>query len=175
MRVIKGIYKNKSIVHKGIRARPLTQASRRLIFDTLDNITDIKDKVIYDVCAGSGSFGIEALSRGAKSVYFIEKCARTAKELRLLIQQFNIHCLKIINADVLYCPTLHVAPNIIFIDPPFGHMLCTRILDVILAKQIISTQTIFIVRSDYDFDIPSQLKVIICKQTRHGMLRFMKI
>ena len=78
MRIIGGKLKNKKInFPKNIKTRPLKDNVRENIFNILlhSNIVDINFESVnvLDLYAGSGSFGIECLSRGASNVIFVEK------------------------------------------------------------------------------------------------------
>ncbi len=86
-RIIKGIYRMRSIpVIKP--ARPPLARIRKVIFDTLDNFHDIN--VVCDVCCGSGSLGLEALSRGASDVVFMDKSPRVIQNLNQVIKEWGI-------------------------------------------------------------------------------------
>ena len=78
MRIIGGKFRNKKInFPKNIKTRPLKDSVRENIFNILihSNIVDIdfESLNVLDLYAGSGSFGIECLSRGASNVIFVEK------------------------------------------------------------------------------------------------------
>jgi len=78
MRIIGGKFRNKKInFTKNIKTRPLKDSVRENIFNILihSNIVDIdfESLNVLDLYAGSGSFGIECLSRGASNVIFVEK------------------------------------------------------------------------------------------------------
>ena len=77
MRIIGGKFRNKKInFTKNIKTRPLKDSVRENIFNILihSNILDIEFESlnVLDLYAGSGSFGIECLSRGASNVIFVE-------------------------------------------------------------------------------------------------------
>ncbi|GAI79178.1 unnamed protein product, partial [marine sediment metagenome] len=82
MRIIAG--KNKGNILKSpkdLSVRPTSQKVREALFDILR--TDIEEALFLDLFAGTGAVGIEALSRGAKKVIFIEKelkCIKIIKE-----------------------------------------------------------------------------------------------
>lgn len=70
MRIISGIYKNGNLVSpKSSKTHPMSEQLRGAIFNTLGDVDGLS---ILDCFAGSGAIGLEALSRGAKSVDFIE-------------------------------------------------------------------------------------------------------
>ena len=77
MRIISGTFRGKKILEpKDIKTRPLKDLTKESIFNILNHSNkfkiDLEDSSILDLFSGVGSFGIECLSRGVKSVIFIE-------------------------------------------------------------------------------------------------------
>src|SRR6056300_730317 len=77
MRIISGIFKGKKILDpKDIKTRPLKDLTKESIFNIINHSNKFKINLansnILDLFSGVGSFGIECLSRGAKSVVFVE-------------------------------------------------------------------------------------------------------
>ena len=77
MRVIAGIYKGKKILlPKDINTRPLKDLTKESIFNIIEHSNkfsiDLNNADVLDLFSGTGSFGIECLSRGAKHVFFVE-------------------------------------------------------------------------------------------------------
>ncbi len=74
MRVIAGKLKGRTIkMPKSKLVRPTTDKNKEAIFNSLNNFIDFDGITACDIYAGSGSLGIEIISRGAKEVHFIEK------------------------------------------------------------------------------------------------------
>ncbi len=118
MRVIAGIAKGFPLRVSGT-ARPYLEKTRGAIFNSL--CADILDAEVLDLYAGSGSVGIEALSRGARHCVFVEADRSTAAT----VQENLLKCKLAASASVL---TLRAAAfaqgcrdqfDLIFIDPPF--------------------------------------------------------
>ena len=74
MRVIGGIFKGRKL-KRPLGIRPTRDFVKEALFNILYNI---EGKIVYDICAGSGALGLEAISRQAKKVIFIEKINTTA-------------------------------------------------------------------------------------------------
>lgn len=71
MRIISGMYRNRQLISpKGDTTRPTSEKLRGSLFNICQNY--IEDALFLDLFAGSGAMGLEALSRGAKSVTFVE-------------------------------------------------------------------------------------------------------
>ena len=96
MRIISGIYKNKKISLPTDKfTRPLKDMVRESIFNIIEHSNLIKKKIlnskVLDLYSGSGSFGIECLSRGASKVYFCENYSPAFKVLKKNL--LNLNCL----------------------------------------------------------------------------------
>ena len=88
MRIVAG--KNKGNVLKSpkdLSVRPTSEKVREALFDILR--TDIKETCFLDLFAGTGAVGIEALSRGAKKVIFIEKEPKCIKIIKENLREFD--------------------------------------------------------------------------------------
>ena len=119
LRIIGGNWRSRLIVSPGgMDTRPLTDRIRQSLFDCLCQRLD--GLVVADCFAGSGSFGFEALSRGAKEVHAVEMGPHALKALRE-----NITTLGCQSRHHLHARPLPQAADgiplcdIIFADPPF--------------------------------------------------------
>ena len=123
MRIIGGYLKGKNLYfEKNYKIRPTKNIVREAIFDIIGN--EIKNKKILDVFAGTGALGIEALSRGAGFVVFVENSIDS-----LTILKKNISSLGIENKTKVILSSGERALknflkneeifNIIFSDPPY--------------------------------------------------------
>lgn len=110
---------------KGLHTRPATDSLRQAVFSSLGE--SIQDAIVLDLFAGTGAYGLEALSRGAKQVTFIEFHPAVIQILKTNIQavskSLNINPdnhTKIIKADVLKYPFANNHEfTFIFADPPY--------------------------------------------------------
>lgn len=127
MRVIAGKYKGRPLRSLGgTDIRPTSDRLRETLFDVLTPGSPgaLTGTVWLDLFAGTGAVGIEALSRGAGHVYFVETSPRAAK----LIEQ-NLHSLGIAGGYTILRDNLaailwrlqreHVAADVVFLDPPY--------------------------------------------------------
>ncbi|NWF88699.1 MAG: 16S rRNA (guanine(966)-N(2))-methyltransferase RsmD [Ignavibacteriaceae bacterium] len=123
MRIIAGKFKGRTITSPNSKyIRPMTDRVRVTLFDKLTNIIDFNGLKVLDLYSGSGSIGLEALSRGAATIHFVEKDFTIFKQL-----QKNVETLKaepqcrIFKMEALKFSRLkeHDKYNLIFADPPF--------------------------------------------------------
>jgi 16S rRNA (guanine966-N2)-methyltransferase len=109
-------------VPKGDKVRPATDAMRQAVFSSLG--ARVEGAIFLDLFAGSGAYGLEAVSRGAGQGTFVEKDARTAGCIRTNIVavckslQRSSNDLQVVNADALAVPFAPF-PDLVFIDPPY--------------------------------------------------------
>lgn len=123
MHIIGGKYKGiKLIAPKGLAVRPTSSRLRETVFNILQY--DIPDSAFLDVFAGSGAIGFEALSRGAKSVSFIDSDKASIDAIHKNLESLkDIAFAKIYQGDALDVLTklskLTFSFNIIYVDPPY--------------------------------------------------------
>src|SRR5271169_4043560 len=83
MRIIAGQYRSRPLRSlPGLDLRPTSDRLRETLFDILAAARDLQDSVWLDLYAGTGAVGIEAQSRGARQVYFVESAKKHARLLR---------------------------------------------------------------------------------------------
>jgi len=125
MRVIAGKYRSRNLQSlAGEETRPTYDRLRETLFNVLSAAGKLDGTVFVDLFAGTGSVGIEALSRGASHVYFAESGRKAAQVIRTNLQTLGVTD----EADVYErsaVDTLRlihesgVAPDVIFLDPPY--------------------------------------------------------
>ncbi|XBC37696.1 MAG: 16S rRNA (guanine(966)-N(2))-methyltransferase RsmD [Buchnera aphidicola (Meitanaphis microgallis)] len=120
IRIISGEFRGQKIfIKKTYKVRPTTDRMRETLFNWIHARTINAN--CLDCFSGSGALGIEALSRYASFVTFIEKHKRTAYELKKTIIKFKKQNIKIINADATkWLNKIRKPYDIIFLDPPFN-------------------------------------------------------
>src|ERR1700690_2579478 len=83
MRIIAGQYRSRPLRSApGLELRPSSDRLRETLFNVLAAAGGLRDSVWLDLYAGTGAVGIEALSRGARQVYFVESAKKHARLLR---------------------------------------------------------------------------------------------
>lgn len=124
VRIIGGKFKGKEIKTPDTRlTRVSTSYSRKVIFDTL--MPYIQGAKILDLFAGSGSLGIEGISRGAKSALFIDSESKPYGTIKDNIARLNISdSCTVLKKDVLtFLHSINTAYDLIFLDPPYSRSL----------------------------------------------------
>jgi 16S rRNA (guanine966-N2)-methyltransferase len=124
------------VVPKGDAVRPATDGMRQSAFSSLAAV--VPGARFLDLFAGSGAYGLEALSRGAAGGIFVEKNAKAAACLR---QNLAAVCkslgrdasgVEIFQSDALTGPFGDQLPNLVFIDPPYD--IITEVAPALFAR-----------------------------------------
>lgn len=123
MRIIAGKFKGRIIKFPNSKlVRPTTNKNKESIFNYLVHSIEFEGTKVCDIYAGSGSLGLEALSRGAGEVHFVEKDFHVSKMLQENISSLNAddEC-KIFRMDALRFSKIpgHEKYDLILADPPF--------------------------------------------------------
>ena len=116
--IISGKYKGLKISGKLSKSvRPTSSIVRKSIFDTLRNIENFH---VLDLFAGSGVMGFEALSRGARSITFVEKEFHQVQFIKNNSLKFENEEINIFKKDVFnFFKKNNLMFNLIFADPPY--------------------------------------------------------
>jgi 16S rRNA (guanine966-N2)-methyltransferase len=126
MRVIGGTYRSRRLISpRGLSTRPTRDRLRETLFNILAPL--IEGSVFADLYAGSGAVGIEALSRGARLVYFVDSAAPAVAAIRENLAALGIRSgFKIESRSVsaalqrLAEPAPEERCTIVFLDPPYA-------------------------------------------------------
>lgn len=171
MRVIAGKAKGHQIrVPKGTPTRPATDLVRGAIFSILENMTDDWTQVL-DLFSGSGALGIEALSRGAGRVDFVERetrcCAIIKQNLEKtkLIEQAHIYCCSVAKAISF----LDKEYNIILMDPPYSDSSISNIVTQLAPSKLVGANSIVVVTHSTHLSLNTAYHPLkLCKEYHHG-------
>ncbi|MFC1908466.1 16S rRNA (guanine(966)-N(2))-methyltransferase RsmD [Chloroflexota bacterium] len=171
MRVIAGRAKGHRLKFpKGTQTRPATDLVRGAIFSILANITDDWSQVL-DLFSGSGALGIEALSRGAGWVDFVEyklRCCDIIKDnlakTKLAGQAF-VHCCSVERALSL----LDKEYNIILMDPPYFTADIEDVMMKLATSGLVGAETVVVVTHSPHRPMSSSFPPLsLLKEHRHG-------
>ena len=171
MRIIAGEAKGHQLkVPKGTTVRPATDLVRGAIFCILETIASDWVQVL-DLFAGSGSLGIEALSRGAGWVDFVDRERRCCA----IIKQ-NLEKAKFENRAHVYCCSVSKAIsfldkeyNIILMDPPYSDSSIGNLITQLATSKLVGTGSTVVVTHSSHFPLSSTYATLnLIKERRHG-------
>ena len=128
MRIVGGNYRGRRLAApSGVSVRPTADRVREALFDILlhgrfaDKGPPFADALVLDAFAGTGAFGLEALSRGAAAAFFIERDAAVRAVLRRNVAALGEPArTRIIAGDATRPPPAERACAVAFLDPPYG-------------------------------------------------------
>jgi 16S rRNA (guanine(966)-N(2))-methyltransferase RsmD len=144
MRIIAGIHKGRVLqAVKSELLRPTTSMMREALFNICQQ--EIEGSSFLDLFAGIGAIGLEALSRGAKEVYFVEKERRHVEvihaNIALLQEQYRSHVLaQDVFKALSYLEKRGLSFDIIFADPPYGdkeYSLTNQLLEALDSRPLL--------------------------------------
>ena len=161
LRIIAGKYKNMVIpIVKNASYRPSTGQLREGIFNILTSgkivpLNYLQNSLVLDIFSGTGSLGFEALSRGAKTICFIDinrSHLETAQQFSTKIER--IQDTKFLCLDAQNLPHPVEQYNLIFLDPPYySRNLITKSLESLVSQNWIKDNAIIIIESSKIEDI----------------------
>ena len=171
MRIIAGKAKGHRLkVAKGTTTRPATDLVRGAIFSILETTTN-DWSLVLDLFAGSGALGIEALSRGAGWVDFVDReprCCGIIKqnlEKTKLTAQAHIYCCSVAKA----LSFLNKEYSIILMDPPYSNLSIGSLVAQLATSKLVRTNSIVVVTHSPHFPLnPTYATLNLIKQRRHG-------
>lgn len=165
MRVISGKYKGKVLKSPiSDNIRPTGDKVKQALFTKLQ--FELQDAVVLDLFCGTGALGIEAISRGAKCVYFVDKDRRsialTKENLKNITEQHK----------VLNCPYTVALEKIdekfdlILVDPPYASGVYDNVMELIERNQLLNKNGYVVCEHPNGLAIKTNLTLI--DQKRYG-------
>ena len=118
MRVIAGEFRSRRLKSiPGVATRPTPDRLRETLFDILQ--TRMEGTVFVDAYAGTGAVGIEALSRGARHAFFLERNRAALEAIRENLDQLKIGSRATVLAGPVMLTLERCRADIVFLDPPY--------------------------------------------------------
>ena len=161
MRIITGKYKGRHFdIPRSFKARPTTDFAKENIFNVLVQYVDFEGATALDLFSGTGSISLELLSRGCSQVVsvemdrdhhrFIQECI---KKLTPSTQHPSSSIIPIRGDVFRFIKSCKQQYDLIFADPPYALKELPQIPDLIIEKQLLKEDGIFVFEhgKDYDF------------------------
>ena len=179
LKIITGSAKGKRILTlEGESTRPTSERIKEALFSSIQ--FDIENRRVLDLFAGSGSLGLEAMSRGAESVMFIDS-ARDAIDIvkknaqstgffskcRYLVSDFRNYIRKAKDREAF---------DLVFIDPPYAMECCTEALTKLRDANMLRGGAIVVLESGTENIEPDSIDGFeVLKSTHYGKKTFLNI
>lgn len=164
MRIVAGKYRGKKLFSpEGKDVRPTSERAREAIFNILNSRFDSEygSLKIADIFAGTGAFGLEALSRGFNSVTFVDRDVSLVRKNTALFTKEQDK-IKIIKADALNLPRVGTKFEMVFMDAPYNKGLTEDVLKQLIQKDWLADKSLCVieVKCDEHPDIPADFEII---------------
>jgi 16S rRNA (guanine(966)-N(2))-methyltransferase RsmD len=157
MRIIAGKYRSRRLAAPaGVQTRPTSDRLRETLFNVLG--PSVEGSVWLDLFAGSGAVGIEALSRGARTVYFVESSSRAARAIRANLAALGIQdgCEVVereVNSALRFLESRAAACDFCFLDPPYRKQDdYAQVLGFLSQSRLLQPGSLVIAEHDKHFD-----------------------
>jgi len=168
MRIIAGRFKGRLLqAPSGLETRPTSDRLREALFNVLAHGYDdpITDARVLDLFAGTGALGLEALSRGAAFVQFVEEAAAARGLIKANIEALGVAGVtKVYRRDATYMgPVAPAEPfSLVFCDPPYGKGLAALALASTLKGGWLTSAALVIIeeRADQKDILPEGFETI---------------
>lgn len=170
MRVISGRLKGRKLTSiKGYGIRPTSDKVKESIFDILGN--DFNGRVVLDLFAGTGSLGIEALSRGAQVAVFIDTHPHSIAVIKKnLVELGLLNCAKIFKRNPLkglkFLKKISLNFDFIFLDPPYGKGVVDNTLKIISQSEITIPATLVVAEHSVREVVTPRIGSLLLKDQR---------
>jgi 16S rRNA (guanine966-N2)-methyltransferase len=178
-RLIAGVAGGRRLKVPPAGVRPTGDRAREALFNSLGSLVDLDGAAVLDLYAGSGALGLEALSRGAGSVVFVESSPRVLPVLRANLAAVGLPGGRVIGGSV---PTVvggrpPAAFDLVLADPPYATSQ-DEVLDVLRALVgggwLAPDAVLVVERSSRDepFDWPTPLVGLRDRRYGEALLRY---
>lgn len=169
VRIIGGKWRGKKLAFPSVQGlRPTPDRIRETVFNWLQ--FELRGARVLDLFAGSGAFGLEALSRGAAYVIFVDKDDNVVKQLRSNLREIDIE-----NADVKHSDAIEylqhkpdIPFDVVFLDPPYGKHLVERSVAALEENSFLTSNAYIYIEAESelkDLDLPPGWKLHRSKRT----------
>jgi 16S rRNA (guanine966-N2)-methyltransferase len=173
MRVISGSLGGRDLGSVPDGVRPTGDRVRESLFSILGSVHGMR---VLDLFAGTGALGLEAFSRGAKSVVFVERSRRVASALRSRIQNLGLE-----EGDSLRVMAIEARKGIrrlsleraatfdlVFMDPPYAEDDRADTLETLFSSAILSDETMVVVEGPKGHPVPPVTGLRVLEERHYG-------
>ncbi|MGM9837433.1 MAG: 16S rRNA (guanine(966)-N(2))-methyltransferase RsmD [Paludibacteraceae bacterium] len=162
MRIISGTYRGRRLVPPtNISARPTTDFAKESLFNLLANRIDIEGCDVLDLFAGTGSIGIECVSRGAREVTCVELAHTQQNFIISACRQLGINNLRLVRSDVFrFINAATLQYDLVFADPPYALTALPTLPDRIFEHQLLRTDGLFVLEHGKNYDFSTHTRFV---------------
>jgi len=151
MRIVGGKFKGRKLTApEGLDTRPTSDRARESIFNILEHQSwgraALRGGRVLDVFAGTGALGLEAFSRGASHVTFMDNAEAAMRALRINAKDMGSrHEINAMRVDATAPAPAEETCNLVFMDAPYKSDLTDRAIAALIQKGWIKNGTLFVI------------------------------
>ena len=178
MRIIGGNLKGKKILSPTDKStRPLKDMVRESIFNIIehskDEFVNLKSANVLDIFSGTGSFGIECFSRGARKVTFFENYENSIKVLKKNLDSLRLNK----NSEIIEKDIYNISQSqinlkkfdLIFLDPPFKDNKINQLIGIIKKMKITSKDSLIIIHRNKKIAENISKDLVVSREKNYGL------
>lgn len=175
-RVIAGTARGRRLAVPPSGTRPTSDRAREGLFSALDaQLTGFAGRAVFDLYAGSGALGLEALSRGAQRVDFVESAPSAVSVLRTNLETLalaggHVHAVAV---ERWVCDPNRMGPSadVVLLDPPYAHTqssIDTILLSLATNQRVAPSGIVVVERSSRGADFEWPAGFVADRERRYG-------
>lgn len=179
MRVISGEKKGERLFSlKRRKIRPTSDKVKGAIFNILSYGSEfgqsLEGKRVLDLFAGSGALGLEALSRGAEEVVFVDNSSVSLNLARKNLKKLGFETKgRMVKKEILRFlrsenEITFSGFDLIFADPPYGKGLCQKLLGVLAEKNFLNTEGVLVMEHHKKEKIEEKKNFVLLQERKYG-------
>lgn len=172
MRIIAGKFRSRKLLPPPPTTRPTSDRARESIFNIINSLNDSKldGALVLDAFAGSGALGLEALSRGATHVTFLEKNPQAICTLKENIAALGAssEC-SVILGDTTKPPKAPNPMQLVFLDPPYDQVIEESCIFTLYREGWINSETLIVLETSAKRVLSLPTTINLIDQRRYGV------
>lgn len=177
MQVITGKYRARKLVGvDGTETRPTLARVKESIFNLIQG--KVESAVVLDLFAGSGAFGIECISRGAKQVFFVDESKAAINAIntntRNISEDFEILNLDY-KAALLKFAQKSIQFDLVFLDPPYKSGFAIDALKLLFTNNLLRDGATVVVEHEFENDLQNVDSCYIMEKSRKYGIAYVDI
>ena len=167
-RIIAGRFRGRRLETPDNRdIRPTSERMREALFNILGPET--RDATVLDLFAGTGAVGLEALSRGARSVIFVEHAAAACRIIEANIAKLGVgEACRVLRRDALWLPPARATIKLVFADPPYREDLLAPALIRLVSSGWVDRESTIIAELEAARPMPEVTGLEVVDERRYG-------
>lgn len=177
MQIITGKYRARKLVSVSSElTRPTLARVKESVFNLIQG--RVQGAVVLDLFAGSGAFGAECISRGAKKVYFVDNQNEAVKIIKLntknMTEDFEIKLADFEQALFDFAKQ-NVKFDLVYLDPPYKSDFAVKALEILAKQKLLENDATIIVEHEHKNDLQNKPECYIIEKSKKYGIAFVDV